>query len=215
MHEWLSSHFSALCSYLTMDCYELTFTVPSPANSVAFMEFSPNGRFIAIGDRDLRSLYILDRLAGLHPIISAATPTEPTALVWRNSKELYVGLNDGRFIHYRMDLRGNRLVKGATNNTFYGGLPATAIALDAESRTLILSVGPEVFAFRRIWATSTFYLLTNRGSKLTLLKPNSASLAIFQAASTSSEIPEIHPLSRGLSVLPPPARLSSHFVTKT
>jgi len=161
VHEWLSSPFSALCPRPTMDCYKLTFTVPSPATSATFMEFSPNGRFLAVGDQDLCSLYILDRLAGLHPTISAVTPTEPTALVWENSKELYVGLGDGRFIHYQIDLRGNRLVRGATNNTFHGGLPATAIALDAESRTLILSVGPEVFAFRRIRATSLFYLLTN------------------------------------------------------
>ena len=147
------------------------------------MEFSPNGRFLAVGYQDLCSFYILDRLAGLHPIISAVTPTEPTALVWENSKELYVGFNDGRFIHYRIDLRGNKLVEGAMNNTFHGGLPATAIALDVESRTLILSVGPEVFAFRRIWATGVFYLPTNRGSALILIKPNSFSLATFQAVS--------------------------------
>lgn len=199
-----------------MDCYELAFTIPSPANSATFMEFSPNGRFLAVGDWDLCSLYILDRLAGLHPIISAVTPTEPTALVWEGSKEIFVGLNDGRFIHYRIDLRGNKLVKGVTNNTFYGELPATALAIDAESKTLVLSVGPEVFAFRRVWATSAFYLMTNRGSRLILLKPNSLSLVIFQAVSTSNETQETQsPHSQSRSVSPPLAQLSSHFVTNS
>ena len=139
--------------------YVLNSAIPSPGSSSAvFVEFSPNGRFLAVGDHVFSSLYVLDRLAGFHPTISATTPAEPTALVWENSKEFYVGLSDGRFIHYRVDLRYNKLVEGFANNAFYGGLPVTAIALDGESRTLVLSEGLDVFAFRRVCATSAFYL---------------------------------------------------------
>lgn len=157
MHEWLSIPSSPLYSQLAMDHYELNFTIPSPGGSIAFMEFSPNSRFLAVGDRDSSSLYILDRLAGFHPTISAATPAEPTALVWETSKALYVGLNDGRFVHYRIDPGSNKLVKGATNGFFHCGFPATAVALDAESKTLVLSVGPDVFAFRRVRTTSEVF----------------------------------------------------------
>ena len=143
-----------------MDCYELSFTVSSPGKSIVFMEFSPNGRFLAVGDQVSSSLYILDRLAGFHQKISATTSAKPTALVWETSTTFYVGLGDGRFIHYKIDIGGNRLVKGAANGLFYGGFPVTAIALDVESKTLVLSVGPDVFAFRRVCATSEFYLLT-------------------------------------------------------
>lgn len=108
------------------------------------------GRFLAVGDQDRYSLYILDKLAGSHPTISAATTTRPTALVWENQTALYIGLSDGCFIHYRIDLRGNQMVKGTVNNSFYGVFSATTIALDVESKTLAMSVGPEVFAFRRI-----------------------------------------------------------------
>jgi hypothetical protein len=145
-----------------MDRYELNSTVPSPGNSTTFVEFSPNGRFLAVGDRDSSSLYILDKLAGFHPTISTATPAKPTALVWETSKAFYVGLSDGRFVHYQIDLGGRKLVKGATNSVFCGGFPATAIALDVEARTLVMSVGPDVFAFRRIRAMSMFCSLATK-----------------------------------------------------
>ena len=170
MHEWLNIPFSAPCSQQTMNRYELSFAVPSPGSSTIFVEFSPNGRFLAVGDWDSSSLHILDRLAGFHPTISATTPAKPKALVWETSKALYIGLNDGRFIHYRLDLGGAKLVKGATNNFFHGGFPITAIALDMESRTLVLSVGPDVFAFRRIRATSEFRSLVSRGGNLRRLR---------------------------------------------
>jgi len=137
--------------------YNLNFTISSPGGSTTFMEFSPNGRFIAVGDQEMSSLFILDRLTGFHPTISSITPTEPTALVWETSKAFYVGLRNGRFIHYEIDLRGNRLVEGPTNSFFHGAFPVTAMALDAEAKTLVLSVGPEVFAFRRIQATGMFF----------------------------------------------------------
>lgn len=120
------------------------------------MEFSPNGRFLAVGYQDLSSLYIFDKLAGFHPTLSDAMPANPTALVWESSKSFYVGLNDGRFIHYRVDLGGDKLVQGAVNSFFYGEFPATAIALDSESKMLVLSVGPDVFAFRRTRPTGIF-----------------------------------------------------------
>ena len=207
---------STLCPQLTMDCYELNFAVPSPGNSTVFVEFSPNGRFLAVGDWDSSSLYILNRLAGFHPTISAATPAKPTALVWETSKTLYVGLNDGRFIHYRIDLGNTKLVKGTTNSFFYGGFPTTAIALDMESRTLVMSVGPDVFAFRRVRATSEFHSLTNHGGKLTWVEVNSASSEISRAASISKETLAIRlPHFQDPSVLPPTTHSSSRFAGKT
>ena len=150
-----------------MNYYGLNFTIPSPGCSTAFMEFSPNGRFLAVGDQDHCTLCILDRLRGFHQTISAVTPAKPTTLVWETTTAFYVGLVDGRFIHYRIDHGGNKLVKGPVNNIFHGVFPATAIALDVESKTLVLSVGPDVFAFRRIRATSKLRLLANQGGKLT------------------------------------------------
>jgi hypothetical protein len=214
MHEWLRVSFSSPCSQPTMAYYELNFTVSSPGESAAFMEFSPNGRFLAVGDQDSSSLYLLDRLAGFHPTIASVTPAQPTALVWETSKAFYVGLSDGWFVHYRVDPGGKKLVEGAMNSLFYGKFPTTAIALDAESRTLVLSVGPDVFAFRRIRA-STFYPPTNQSSRLTLLKVNSASLPTFRAASASKESPEVQPPRfQDLFVLPSTTRLSSPFAVR-
>ena len=144
-----------------MDCYEQTFTVDSPAEFTSFMEFSPNGQFLAVGDRDSSSLYILNELAGFCPAIFDATPGTPTALAWETSGTFYVGLSNGRFIHYQIDLGGNKLVRGTVNDRFHGPFPVTAIALDAESKTLVISVGPEVFALQRVRTTSMSYLLTN------------------------------------------------------
>lgn len=142
-----------------MASYELNYTVPSPGGYTTFIEFSPNGRFLVVGDRDFSSLYLLDRFTGFRPTLSAVTPREPTAVVWETSGAFYVGLADGRFTHYQIGLRGEGLTEGLTNRFFHGvypALPITAMALDVESKTLVLSVGPEVFAFRRIGATSTF-----------------------------------------------------------
>jgi len=144
-----------------MASYKLNFTVTSPGRSTTFVEFSPNGRFLAVGDRDSSSLFILDRLAGFHPTISAVMPSNPTALVWETTKAFYIGLGNGHFIYYQIDLRNRKLVKGAVNGIFHGVFPVTAIALDVESKTLVLSIGPEVFALRRIRTTSTFYSLMN------------------------------------------------------
>ena len=158
-----------------MDRYELTFSVSSPTESPTFMEFSPNGRFLAVGDQDSSSLYILDKISGFYSRIFAATPATPTALILETLKTFFVGLSDGRFIHYRVDLGSNKLVKGAVNGFFRGSFPVTTITLDAESKTLVLSVGPDVFASRRIHATSTFYSSKNQSRKLTLLEVNSVS----------------------------------------
>ena len=199
-----------------MDCYELTFTISSPGKSIVFMEFSPNGRFLAVGDQESSSLYILDRLAGFHPKVSTVTPAKSTALVWESSRAFYVGLSDGRFVHYKIDLGGNRLVKGAVNSLFYGGFPTTAIALDVESKTLALSVGPDVFVLRRIRATSEFYSLTNRNGRLTWLEANSASSPTSRTASTSKETPEAQlPRFRDLFVSPLTILSSSRFVGET
>ena len=143
-----------------MNYYGLNSTVSSPGNSTVFMEFSPNGRFLAVGDRG-NCLYVLDKIAGFHRTISVATPVKPTALVWETATTFYAALGDGRFIHYRIDIGGNKLVKGVVNSFFHGVFPATAIALDVESKTLALSVGPDVFVFRRIRATSKPHSLAN------------------------------------------------------
>ena len=145
-----------------MDPYELNFTIPSPADSSTFMEFSPNGRFLAVGDQELSSLHVLDKPAGFHPKISAITLGQPTALVWETDGTFFVGLSDGYFIHHKINLRNNRLVEGTVNGSLREeGLPVTAMALGADSRTLVVSVGAKVFAFRRIHNTSTCCPLPN------------------------------------------------------
>ena len=214
MHEWLSI-LPSPHSQLTMNRYELTFSVSSPAESPIFVEFSPDGRFLAIGDQD-SSLHILDELSGFHSPISTATPATPTALVWETSETFYVGLSDGRFIHYRIDLENNKLVRGAVNGLFHGSFPVTAAALDVESKTLVLSVGPDVFAFQRIHATSTFHSLMNQSRELTLLKVNSTLWPISRVASLLKEILGARLLhSQDLLALPATTCLSSPFVVRT
>lgn len=142
-----------------MAYYKLEYTVPLPGSYASFIEFSPNGRFLAVGDQHSPSLYLLDRRSGFHPTLSAITPEKPTALIWETSEAFYVGLADGRFTYYRIDLRGEKLAEGATTHSFRGVFPAfpvTAMALNADSQTLVASVGPEVFAFRRIYGTRKF-----------------------------------------------------------
>ena len=132
-------------------------TVNSPCDSTTFMEFSPTGRFPAIGDKNL-SLHVLDKLAGFHLTTSSTTLSEPTALVWESSKAFYIGFNNGELGHYQIDLGGRELVKGDMNSLFHGAFPVSAIALDADSKTLVLSVGPGVFALRGIRGTSMFLI---------------------------------------------------------
>ena len=138
--------------------YELGFTVTTTGSYTTFIKFSPCGRFLAVGDQDYSSLEILDKRTGFHSILSAIMPAKPTALVWETSKTFFVGLSDGRFLHYQIDLGGEKLVEGVMNHLFREASPITAMALDAESKTLVLSVGPSVFAFRRVCGTSTFHL---------------------------------------------------------
>jgi hypothetical protein len=200
----------------TMVHYELTFTVPSPGSCTAFVEFSPSGRFLAVGDRDSSLLYILDRRAGFHPNLSVVAPTKPTALVWETPQTFYVGLGDGRFIHYRIDLKGMKVVVGVANHMFRGAFPITAMALDTKSKTLVLSVGPGVFAFRRVRTTSIFRLLMVWTSALTFLKVNFASSPPYQAVSTFQATLEVrgHP-SRSLFVSLPTIHSSLHFPANT
>lgn len=169
--------------------YQLDFTVPSPGKFLSFMEFSPSGRFLALGDRVSSVLYILDSFAGYHTTISAITLAKPTALVWETSKTFYVGSSDGRFTHYQINLRGDALVQGAVNSRFYGQFPITSIALNTESKILVLSVGPDVFLFRRINPSSMFHSLTDYDNKFTIFEANSTLLPKYQTTSISKENP--------------------------
>lgn len=132
----------------TMTFYHLTSSIRSPGRSTTFLEFSPDSRFLAIGDRDLSSLFILDGRTGYY--LSAATLAKPTALVWDTTETFYVGLSNGCFVHYQIDLETHKFVKGAMNKTLCGVFPVTAIALNEVSTVLALSVGPDVFIFHRI-----------------------------------------------------------------
>jgi len=169
-----------------MALYKLNYSISSPGDSTTFVEFSPDGQYLAVGDRNLSSLFILDKLAGFYPIVAAVTPAEPTSLVWETSQAFYVGLKDGCFVYYQINLEGRKLVEGAINTHFYGMFPITAIALAAGSKILVLSVGPDVFLFQRIRATGMFCLIRNYTSRLTLPKMNLALLPTFQAASISN-----------------------------
>jgi hypothetical protein len=215
--EWLSTPSFASHYHLTMDSYELEFTIPSCGRSTAFMDFSPNGRFLAVGYQDIPLVSILDRFAGFHPDISTITPGKPTAVVWETSETFYAGLSDGSFLHYKINLKDNRLVGGSMNGSLCGeGFPITVMAIDVESRTLVVSAGPGVFAFRRIRETSKFLSLMDPGHMLTRLKANSASLHVSQPASISEEILELQPhLFRDPFASLPTTRLSSHSVSDT
>jgi hypothetical protein len=124
MHEWLTLSPTI---HLTMSQYELDFTISSPTGSAVLLDFSSNSRFLAVGGWE-PTLHILDQLAGFDPVVSSTTPAKPTALVWESSKTFYLGLEDGRFIYYRIDLGEKRLVAGITNNFFHGAFPITAMA---------------------------------------------------------------------------------------
>jgi hypothetical protein len=180
-----SGYVSFLFPRRTMAGYELNSSVPWPGGYISFVEFSPNGRLLAVGDGDLSSLHILDRCAGFHPLLSTITPAKPTALVWETSKTFYLGQGDGHFTYYQVDLRGKKLVEGVTNRFFQTAIPITAMALDAGCKTLVVSVGPEVFAFRRINAAGAFRLSAYRSGKLILFKADSASSPIYRAGSIS------------------------------
>lgn len=194
--------------------YKLNFTVPSPGNSPTFAEFSPNGRFLVVGDSS--SLFLLDKLAGFHPGISTTTPVKPTSLVWETSKAFYVGLGNGDFIHYQIDVGRKKLVKGTVNSFFHGVFPVTAIALDAESKTLVLSVGPDVFAFRRTRATSTFLSLMNWGILTLSIQANSTLSPTYQAASILKATQAFRLLHfQDQFALPPTIPSSLHFVAGT
>lgn len=148
-----------------MDSYKLEYSLRSPTNYPVFAEFSPDGRFLAVGDRSGSKIYLLDRLVGFNPKISANMREKPTALVWESCEAFYVGLVDGRLTHFRINLKDEELVEGTSTCSFCGVfpvLPIRAMALDVCSETLVVAMGPEVFAFRRIRSTSTCHSLMNQ-----------------------------------------------------
>ena len=136
-----------------MEKYNLQHSLPLPGTSVGLMEFSPNGRFLIVGDRRRDRLYALDRVTGFRPTIEAGTISSPTSLTFESSSSFFVGLGDGRFVEYKVDLRSKHLIKGWTNDALHGSLPVTAMTLDATNRILVLAVGPGVFVFNRVSRT--------------------------------------------------------------
>ena len=160
--EWLNILllFPALYPKSSMNPYELYSTAPSPGRSTTILEFSPDGRYLAIGDSG-HSLCILDGLVAFNRTISTVASAKPTALVWDTTEVLHVGFDNGCFISYRIDLKGRKLVKSAVNRRFHGPFPVTAIAIDAGSKTLVICVGPQLYAFRKNGLTSRFLSLTS------------------------------------------------------
>ena len=138
-----------------MNGYSLQYTILFPGTSVGFMEFSPSGRFLLVGDGRRDRLYVLDRVAGFRPMIETDTISSPTSLTFESSSSFFVGLDDGRFVEYKVDLRSKYLVKGWTNDALQGSLPVTAMSLNATARILALAVGPGVFVFNRVARTGT------------------------------------------------------------
>lgn len=115
--------------HLSMSQYKIDFVVPSPVGCTTLLDFSANGRLLAVGGQDPTSLTILEELSGFHSIAHSITPTELMALVWEMSKTFYARFRDGRFVFYRIDFDENRLVVGATNNFFHGSFPITTMAV--------------------------------------------------------------------------------------
>jgi len=179
-----------------MNRYNLQYTIHFPGTSVGFMEFSPNGRFLIVGDGRRDRLYVLDRVTGFRPLVETGTISSPTSLAFENSTSFFVGLSDGRFVEYRVDLRSKYLVKGWTNDALHGSLPATAMTLDATARILALAVGPGVFVFNRVARTGAWMFFGwDIGWKLNPLQVNSSLQQMFPASSTSKGSP--------VTILPP------------
>lgn len=151
-----------------MNEYLLQHTLQSLGGSVSVVEFSPNGRFLIVGEGQPARLQVLDRLAGFCPTIEADTISQPTSFVFESSATFLAGLDDGRFVVYSIDLRSKRLIKGWTNNVLRGPSSVAAIALNETSQILALAVGPSVFVFRRISETGET-LSRVRALKLTSL----------------------------------------------
>ena len=133
-----------------MNRYELHCTLRSPRESVNFMAFSPSGRFLIVGDGEPPRLRVFDRQVGFQLTIEKDVASSPTSLTFETPTSFLAGLEDGRFVEYRIDLASNRLVKGWTNNMLRGISHITAIALDETSKILALAAGPSVFVFSRI-----------------------------------------------------------------
>jgi hypothetical protein len=157
-----------------MTLYEAEFTVPAPGDYTTYLEFSPNGRFLAVGESmDPPSVSLLDGQVGFGRKISTITQGIPTAHVWESSGSFFVGFGNGRITNYRIDSKEENLVKGITTHPFRGVFPVfpiTAMALNANSETLAVAMGPDIFAFRRINAKSKLLSSTNQGFGLTFLK---------------------------------------------
>jgi WD40 repeat protein len=153
-HESGSRHVSSRSkSLFTMNEYHLRYTLQSLEGPMNVMEFSPDGKFLIVGEGQPARLRVFDRLAGFCPAIEADTISQPTSLAFESSTTFLAGLDDGRFVEYSIDLKSKRLVKGRTNSVLRGPSLVSALALDEKSQTLALAVGPSVFVFRRVSGT--------------------------------------------------------------
>lgn len=134
-----------------MNGYHLQYTIQSLRGSVDAMEFSPSGRFLVVGDGNPARLRVLDRLTRFCPTMEAEAISQPTSFAFENSSTFLVGLDDGRFSKYTIDLRSKRLVIGWTNSGPRGPSPVTAMALNKTGQTLALVAGPNVLVFIRVF----------------------------------------------------------------
>ena len=135
-----------------MNEYRLQSTHLCPGDSISLIELSLDSRLLIIGDRRMARLKILDRLTGFRPVIKTLTPSQPTSLTFEGPTSFLVGLDDGRFARYLIDLRSKRLVHQWTNDSLRGMDSITAIALDTTARILALAVGSNVLLFSRLTA---------------------------------------------------------------
>lgn len=117
------------------------------------MEFSPTGRFLVVGDREPARLRVFDRQVGFRLTIGEDVTSSPTSLTFESPTSFLAGLDDGRFVEYRIDPSSQRLVKVWTNSALRGISYIAAIALDETSQILALAVGPSVFVFSRVSET--------------------------------------------------------------
>jgi hypothetical protein len=148
-------------------------------------------------------------MSGFRLVIETWTASQPASLAFESSTSFLVGLDDGRFARYRIDLGSGRATHQWTNDTPRGTSPVTAIALDTTTRVLALAVGSDILVFNRFTTTGGFFgqastqwltrsqansssqptslaVWTSRGTSETLLLRPPSPSALRQVANSSS-----------------------------